>query len=394
MVNGKITIRIAGSQPHVPSYVRVFLTRSGYQATAPLKWSDLQLIHTEELSPYRTDWNASVAPKPSFTPAAIGFFQFEVPVPNGQAGDAILYTYWQREDTGNEGFGGCADITLGGGVVPAPWTSKGQFITPDIAPKIGETVRVRVFGDGKSGINANGFLELVDKSVQITADNQNPNQWGPEMVRALATHASIVQVGVLTGNEIVFNPSDMSQNQFYVANKDHSVQVSVTGGGNPGEPSKPIARIIGPSTVESGDSFVLDGSDSTAADGSKSLSFQWVPHWVQVDERGSKVTLTAPTVTEYTTRTVELHIQDEGSRQVAWALHPVTFTPKTDDATPQYVEGTKYAAGAVVRNIGNKYKCKPWPYTDWCAGAAHTYGPGTGRAWREAWDQVELPARH
>jgi hypothetical protein len=41
-----------------------------------------------------------------------------------------------------------------------------------------------------------------------------------------------------------------------------------------------------------------------------------------------------------------------------------------------------------VQNTGNKYQCKPYPYTGWCNGAAWAYAPGTGTAWQDAWTLV------
>jgi GH18 family chitinase len=49
------------------------------------------------------------------------------------------------------------------------------------------------------------------------------------------------------------------------------------------------------------------------------------------------------------------------------------------------VENGGYTAGSIVKNAGNKYECKPWPYSGWCNGAAWAYGPGTGMHWQDAW---------
>ncbi|WP_304523947.1 glycosyl hydrolase family 18 protein [Cupriavidus sp. UME77] len=52
----------------------------------------------------------------------------------------------------------------------------------------------------------------------------------------------------------------------------------------------------------------------------------------------------------------------------------------------QYKEGTKYNAGDVVANNGKLYRCKPFPYTNWCSMAAWAYEPGKGTAWEQAWE--------
>ena len=54
----------------------------------------------------------------------------------------------------------------------------------------------------------------------------------------------------------------------------------------------------------------------------------------------------------------------------------------------QYVENGGYVAGSRVKNSGNAYECKPYPYTGWCNGAAWAYAPGTGAHWQDAWTLV------
>lgn len=387
VVNGKMTVRIVGSQPHVPSYVRVFLTRPGYHATAPLKWEDLQLIHTEELSSYRTDWAASVVPKPALVPAPIGFFQFDVPVPNGQTGEAILYIYWQREDTGNEGFGNCADITFGGTVIPSPWTPKGPFIAPDIEPKPGETVRVRVFGSTK------GFGEIVDESIKITDDNEAPAKWGPELKNLLAKHGSIVQVGVLTGNNVVFDPINMAANQFYAANKDHAIQMSVIGGGTdpgPVNPAPPVARITGPTTLKSGQAFTFSGAGSTGSNGP--LLYEWAVPGMTGAQNGSTISGKAISVTQATPFKARLLVRDQQNGKINQAVLDFTVTPPSDGGEyPAYVPNKQppYQAGEIVSNKGANYACKPFPASGWCSQSPSHYEPGAGSHWSDAWDKKD-----
>ncbi|HYC83621.1 MAG TPA: glycosyl hydrolase family 18 protein [Chryseosolibacter sp.] len=54
----------------------------------------------------------------------------------------------------------------------------------------------------------------------------------------------------------------------------------------------------------------------------------------------------------------------------------------------QYVENGGYVAGSRVKNVGNQYECKPYPYSGWCNGAAWAYAPGTGTYWTDAWTLV------
>ena len=49
----------------------------------------------------------------------------------------------------------------------------------------------------------------------------------------------------------------------------------------------------------------------------------------------------------------------------------------------QYVAGTTYNAGQLVKNAGNEYRCD---IAGWCSSsAAWAYAPGTGSAWASAW---------
>ncbi|MCY1014900.1 lytic polysaccharide monooxygenase [Pyxidicoccus sp. MSG2] len=50
---------------------------------------------------------------------------------------------------------------------------------------------------------------------------------------------------------------------------------------------------------------------------------------------------------------------------------------------------SSYTAGTVVEGTdGLLYRCKPFPYSGWCKGAAAYYAPGTGSHWQDAWERV------
>jgi hypothetical protein len=65
----------------------------------------------------------------------------------------------------------------------------------------------------------------------------------------------------------------------------------------------------------------------------------------------------------------------------------ITITGGTGGCTgvAQYRENGGYVAGSNVQNVGNRYECKPYPYSGWCNGAAWAYAPGTGTYWTDAW---------
>jgi hypothetical protein len=66
----------------------------------------------------------------------------------------------------------------------------------------------------------------------------------------------------------------------------------------------------------------------------------------------------------------------------------VTVTGGSGCTAPQYVENGGYVAGSRVKNAGNQYECKPYPFTGWCNGAAWAYAPGSGAYWQDAWTLV------
>ncbi len=106
-VGGKIDVTWENTQSHTPSVMRIYLSKPGYNPQQPLRWADLDKIYD--------------APAPAPQPANGGghlpgtvtsFYKLSVPLPAGRTGDAVLYSYWQRRDAGNEGFFNCSDITI------------------------------------------------------------------------------------------------------------------------------------------------------------------------------------------------------------------------------------------------------------------------------------------
>ena len=104
---------------------------------------------------------------------------------------------------------------------------------------------------------------------------------------------------------------------------------------------------------------------------------------------GATVGGNAYTVTEATVFTARLNVRDQQNGKTGQAEQNFTVTPGGGgEEYPAYKEGTAYKAGDIVSNRGNNYRCKPQPFTPWCAGAAWAYAPGTGAAWDQAWEQV------
>lgn len=379
-VNGKIQMRIIGTAPHVPSFVKVYITQPGYTGSSPLKWSDLSQIYTEEFSAARTDWTS-----PSTIPGASGFFQFDVPVPDGQTGYAILYTQWQRIDPAGEGFYNCSDINIEGQGDHFPWTDTGMFINQNMTPKANETVHFRVLGHTTS---AN---EIVDIKIPITAGNLAPAVWGAQLVNQLSASANIIKVGIRYGTNITFRADRIHDNLIYLANNGDSTAMSIIRSTPPvaSTPLPPEAIITGNTSVKAGEQFTLSAVSSVGHPGP--LRFHWLSNIIGPNgpytAQTPTITITAPTKAGSTPYYVGLSALDDGIRKTGIARVIINVDYASGQTYPAYVAGRKYNAGDTVSNNGKNYTCKPFPYSGWCSGAAGYYAPGTGLAWKEAWDE-------
>lgn len=85
---------------------------------------------------------------------------------------------------------------------------------------------------------------------------------------------------------------------------------------------------------------------------------------------------------------LKLDASSEDGRHFASATKTVTIAA-TEQAYPEYVEGTAYQGGDKVHSAGGNYSCKPLPFTPWCAGEAWAYAPGVGQHWQDAWDKID-----
>ena len=218
--NGHFQLALWASAVHNPSYVMVYLSKPQYSPNRPLRWSDLELV-------YRGN-----APAPQNV-AGRQYYFYNVPIPPGRAGPAVLYTRWQREDSGREGFYNCSDIVLEGPGVELPWYDKGEYIKAGFQPTVGEQVRFRVLGHQASG------AELVDERLPITAANQSIGKWAQELATNLNSHYAVhVAVGVRNGSQIQYDATHFERNMVFVKNEGDGVSMSIIPKddvGNPGD---------------------------------------------------------------------------------------------------------------------------------------------------------------
>jgi chitin-binding protein len=106
-VNGHIQVQWEATMLHSPSRMRVYISKTSYDPTKALRWEDLDLIY-DQPTPAAVPANGG-----GLLPGDIqGFYQLDVTLPKGRTGDAVLFNYWQRVDSGNEGFFGCSDVKI------------------------------------------------------------------------------------------------------------------------------------------------------------------------------------------------------------------------------------------------------------------------------------------
>ena len=119
--DGKFTLKWTSTAPHATAYYRIYLTKPTFDPKAPLKWSDLQLVH--DSGP------RAAAPETVIRTA--------LPARQGRQ---IMYTIWQRSDS-TEAFYACSDV-----IIDAPVVTNLQATLPlhiegsDIKDSAGNTV--------------------------------------------------------------------------------------------------------------------------------------------------------------------------------------------------------------------------------------------------------------
>lgn len=115
MKAGKHTFGYQATAPHKGSF-ELYITKAGYDASKPLKWSDLAA------KPFAKVTNPTLKN---------GSYVIEGTVPK-RSGRHLIYSVWQRSDS-PEAFYTCSDVTFGG-KSPAGATAGGDTASDPAAP--------------------------------------------------------------------------------------------------------------------------------------------------------------------------------------------------------------------------------------------------------------------
>ena len=351
--DGKIDVVWENTQDHNPAIMRVYISKPSYDPSRALRWADLQKIY-EEPAPTPIPAHGE-----GHLPGDIQtFYVLRVPIPANRTGDAVLVSYWQRTDTGYEGFLNCSDVTIetDEGNPGFPWFQERLYLPHGFAPKVDDLVRFRVMGGSPKG------LEVVDLYHPITPQNLQPAIWARELAGKLNTqHQQYVQIGVRAGDTIHYDADHLEKNSVWLK-ANYSSAMSIIPG-TPPEPGKPIAHIAGPDTVQEGASATFSAEQSQG-DG---LTYRWALPYFEPNS-GTSPTVTAKALHPPKSGWVDisLTVTDRHGNQ-AIAHESVVIVP--GGSQPTYPNWRRqdvgsYSMGTKVTGLdGKAWECK---VQAWC----------------------------
>ncbi|GII97225.1 lytic polysaccharide monooxygenase auxiliary activity family 9 protein [Sinosporangium siamense] len=117
---GQHTFNYRATAPHRGT-IELYVTKDGYDATKPLKWSDL------EAQPFHRATNPTLVS---------GAYQMNAKLPS-KRGRHLIYSIWQRSDS-PEAFYTCSDVVFGGGggtdPTPTPTPTGSPTASPTASP--------------------------------------------------------------------------------------------------------------------------------------------------------------------------------------------------------------------------------------------------------------------
>ncbi|MBT2447080.1 lytic polysaccharide monooxygenase [Streptomyces sp. ISL-43] len=195
MTSGAHTFRYKGTAPHKGSF-ELYVTKDGYDATKPLKWSDL------EPAPFA---------KVSDPGMQNGDYVFSGTVPN-KTGRHLIYSIWQRSDS-PEAFYTCSDVVFGkdngtsgagagtatGGTGAKPSAKPSSAASAQPAERPAEQPVVRpsapteeqiADGTAKSTVEHNGHGDNDAKTNGRAAASPIPSQSGTDLAETGSSSAT------------------------------------------------------------------------------------------------------------------------------------------------------------------------------------------------------------
>jgi len=116
-----------------PGEFRIYLTKQGWSPTTPLAWGDLNLLTT-----------VANPPQVGSPGANGGHYYWNLTLPSGRSGAALMFIQWVRSDS-QENFFSCSDVVFDGGhgevtgihqsgTTPSPSASASASASPSASP--------------------------------------------------------------------------------------------------------------------------------------------------------------------------------------------------------------------------------------------------------------------
>lgn len=273
--NGQYDFLYKATAPHATKYFKFYVTKTGYNPSLALKWSDL------ESQPFCTITSNTLVN---------GHYKMSCPFPQGKSGRHLIYGIWQRADS-TEAFYSCLDVNFGGASTPVAWKEIGQVrAQQDLA--LNSKVTFRVFDPA--------FKDLESHSITLGSGQTGANQWPFYLAQKVNAASQYLKVGVLDGKGSIAPVQSAMDNRVYERSSvtaDYSFEIDISSGGDSG----------GGGTVD--------------------------------------------------------------------YVYPTGIS--------------SYKAGTIVRGSdGQRYQCKPYPYSGWCSQSPTHYAPGSGSHWQDAWTRL------
>ncbi|PAJ75528.1 hypothetical protein CJF42_04200 [Pseudoalteromonas sp. NBT06-2] len=334
--NDDVKVRFRATTPHNPSFWQFYLSNENYDATQALAWSDLTLVQSIGNVDFIKDSDGK------------RFYEMNVNLPADRAGEAILYTRWQREDVVGEGFYNCSDITIKrDDVQPDTWFDAGFYLKQGQTAKNGETVTFRVF-------DANG-QELVNQQLAVT--QENVSNWQTSFAQSLnLDYSNLVSIGVKSpAGDIVFDDQNVLSNSVFLTEQEYSFAVSIkTAPVN----TAPIVHDISDINVDELTSVQIHVH--AFDDEQTELTFTWsIPSEITYTGSDENIVITAPAVDSNTDYPVSISVSD-GMLTTTQSFIVSVNNLAVDPSEPPWSSTKAYSAGDKVLFEGKVYEAKWW----------------------------------
>lgn len=334
--NNEFQLRFNAQTPHNPSFWEFYLSKPSFNADSDtLSWSDLDLIAEFDNTPYYT------------APDGNRYYDFQIQIPQGRQGQALLYTRWQRYDPAGEGFYNCSDIIIQSEANPNEWYPVAAYLRQGQLPQVGERVWLRLFNEMGE--------ERIDYTLVVTESNQG--SWALDVANAVnAQYPLLIEIGVRRNDgSIEFDTQNLFANQVWTQNQNYTYQLSIE---KEAENKPPVVEPISDLTIDESSStqVVVNATDPEGA----LMSYNWqFSSPLSVSHNDESAQITAGSVDEDTVSALTVTVSD-GVNVVSRSFN-VTIKNNNDSPTPPLWNAeTQYIAGDQVTYEDEVYQAKWW----------------------------------